>query len=416
MAFRTVDTKLWRDRKFLDLSDDARMIFLFLLTHPRMTMIGALENTVPGMAAEIRWDADRVTKALIELSKNGMVDYERGPIDTPTDTPIDTHTDTPIDTPMHTLPRWFRYHKLTNNKQLSGAVKALELMPECECRDRLVSRLREHLAKERPSLSKSFEISLSRSNVLAAHTPMHTPIDTHTNTPIDTPMHTPIDTREQITDNREQRIYTPQGDEHHADAHEPTKKPDPLADHPDLEEIYAPLVALIRKDKPSVPNPTGSTKTKWRDELRKLHELDGFEPTEILELVRAALAGELDSGTFSYTDKIGSIPALRRKWRNDLSKLESIRQAYRQKFPHQAARANGTDPCREKARNVFRKLQSEGVVGSHIPEDDQRSLGQFLTRKAQEGLSEDDIAELARTVIAEQYPPQILNQEENGRA
>ena len=44
--YRKVDPKIWNDEKFRELSDSAKLLFLFLLTHPHMTPLGAMRATV----------------------------------------------------------------------------------------------------------------------------------------------------------------------------------------------------------------------------------------------------------------------------------------------------------------------------------------------------------------------------------
>jgi len=70
--YRKVSIHIWNDRKFRDLSDDGKLIFLFILTHPSMTSLGAMRSTPEGLAAEIHWTFERLSKAFREgLSESG---------------------------------------------------------------------------------------------------------------------------------------------------------------------------------------------------------------------------------------------------------------------------------------------------------------------------------------------------------
>ena len=51
--YRKIDPRIWNDAKFLSLSIYGRMMFLFILTHPNMTSIGALRGTREGLAREL---------------------------------------------------------------------------------------------------------------------------------------------------------------------------------------------------------------------------------------------------------------------------------------------------------------------------------------------------------------------------
>lgn len=51
--YRKIDVAIWNDEKFASLSLPSKMAFLFLVTHPNMTGIGAMRATVPGLSAEL---------------------------------------------------------------------------------------------------------------------------------------------------------------------------------------------------------------------------------------------------------------------------------------------------------------------------------------------------------------------------
>ncbi len=71
--YRKVDPRIWNDAKFRALSDHGKLVFLFLLTHPHMTSLGAMRETVPGLAAELGWDEKAFRKAFREGCSGGMV-------------------------------------------------------------------------------------------------------------------------------------------------------------------------------------------------------------------------------------------------------------------------------------------------------------------------------------------------------
>ncbi len=71
--YRRIDTKVWNDETFRRFSDDGKLMFLFVLTHPQMTMIGAMRATVPGLAAELGWTIARMRKAIGEALAAGSL-------------------------------------------------------------------------------------------------------------------------------------------------------------------------------------------------------------------------------------------------------------------------------------------------------------------------------------------------------
>lgn len=62
--YRKVHVKIWNDEKFMSFTDDGKLAFLFLLTHPHMTSLGAMRASVAGLAAEMGWNGVRMEEAL----------------------------------------------------------------------------------------------------------------------------------------------------------------------------------------------------------------------------------------------------------------------------------------------------------------------------------------------------------------
>ena len=65
--YRKIDPRFWGDEKVRQLSDDAKLVFLNILTHPHLTSVGAMRATVPGLAAEMRWREKAFRQAFDEV-------------------------------------------------------------------------------------------------------------------------------------------------------------------------------------------------------------------------------------------------------------------------------------------------------------------------------------------------------------
>jgi len=74
--YRKVSVKIWGDAKFREFSNNGKLLFLFLLTHPAMTSIGAMRATVPGLAAEIGWPVQAFRKAFREALNEGLLEVD----------------------------------------------------------------------------------------------------------------------------------------------------------------------------------------------------------------------------------------------------------------------------------------------------------------------------------------------------
>jgi hypothetical protein len=124
--FRKIDPRIWNDARFGALSDDGQLAFIFLLSHPAMTTLGGMRGTADGLAAEKGWAAQRMRRALLELSVVGpgheFAMVEHWPL-------------------LIALPRFLRYNPPNGPNGVTLAwPAAVPLLPECLGRHRVVAR------------------------------------------------------------------------------------------------------------------------------------------------------------------------------------------------------------------------------------------------------------------------------------
>lgn len=74
--YRKIDTRIWNDKKFNELSDDGKFVLFLFLSHPHLTPLGAMRATIAGLASELRWDIDRFKKSLDECAAKNIVIYD----------------------------------------------------------------------------------------------------------------------------------------------------------------------------------------------------------------------------------------------------------------------------------------------------------------------------------------------------
>ncbi len=118
--YRKVDPRIWNDAKFRSLSDSAKLIFFFLLTHPHMTAIGAMRSSVPGLAAEIGWPAEAFAEAFREVTRKGMSEHDEK-------------------ASLIWLPNFVRYNPPESPNVVKAWASALEMLPECSLLNRVVA-------------------------------------------------------------------------------------------------------------------------------------------------------------------------------------------------------------------------------------------------------------------------------------
>ncbi len=71
--YRKISPKIWNDAKFRSLSDNAKLVFFMLLTHPLTSSVGTLRAFPQGLAPEMGWSQEAFCKAFGEASAKGMV-------------------------------------------------------------------------------------------------------------------------------------------------------------------------------------------------------------------------------------------------------------------------------------------------------------------------------------------------------
>lgn len=119
--YRKVDPRIWNDRKFRGLSDPGKLAFLFLLTHPHMTAIGAMRGTMPGLAEEIGWEAEAFREAFREALSKGMAEHDRTAC-------------------LIALPNFLKYNRPESPNVVRAWESALDLLPECDLKIVVIQR------------------------------------------------------------------------------------------------------------------------------------------------------------------------------------------------------------------------------------------------------------------------------------
>ena len=76
MKYRKVDPRIWNDQKFSSLSDDGKLVFLFVLTHPHMTALGAMRTNTQGLSVELGWPHAKFSKAFREVLAKALLEYD----------------------------------------------------------------------------------------------------------------------------------------------------------------------------------------------------------------------------------------------------------------------------------------------------------------------------------------------------
>ncbi len=121
--YRKIEARIWNDAKFNKLSDDAKLLFFFLLSHPHLTALGAMRATPSGLANELNWTEKAFREAFGELLQKHMVKASEKAC-------------------FIWLPNFLKYNKPENPNVVKSWDKWLEYLPECSLTFELIQEAR----------------------------------------------------------------------------------------------------------------------------------------------------------------------------------------------------------------------------------------------------------------------------------
>jgi hypothetical protein len=110
--YKKIDVRIWNDAKFNALSSDARLIFLFMLTSPQTTMVGAVPVDKHTVSRILKFDEIRYCIGYKQLSEYGMLEYDEAGI--------------------FWIKNFLKYNPPENPKVVISWSSLLDLFPECQ--------------------------------------------------------------------------------------------------------------------------------------------------------------------------------------------------------------------------------------------------------------------------------------------
>lgn len=130
--FGRIETSIWQNAKFRALSDDGRVLWLYILCCPHGNAVGCFVLPEGYIMADLGWSAERVSETVSELFRNGLIDR--------------------CGTTSLTLVRgWWGHNTIENRNVAKAAIKTIEALPRCPLFFKFikaVDRFPEQLLKE----------------------------------------------------------------------------------------------------------------------------------------------------------------------------------------------------------------------------------------------------------------------------
>lgn len=140
--YRKIDPRIWNDEKFASLSHEGQRAFLFILTHPSMTSLGAFRATKEGIEAELGIDEKGFAKPFQELLSKGLIKYDESCF-------------------LVFAPNFLKYNQPENPNVVKGWAGCLDLLPECPLLVEVLQRAKS-CASANSKTFKAFSEALGR--------------------------------------------------------------------------------------------------------------------------------------------------------------------------------------------------------------------------------------------------------------
>src|SRR5574340_254416 len=154
--YRKIDVQIWNDARMVSLKPSAKLAFLFLITHPNMTSIGAMRATVQGLAAELGVSP----KDFAEVFDKGMAKYDEKAF-------------------CIFLPNFLKYETAESPNVIKNWVKQIAYIPEGFLKDEAIAYLKAYVEGMKEGFQKAFHEALRKeypntvsSKQLAVKTPL----------------------------------------------------------------------------------------------------------------------------------------------------------------------------------------------------------------------------------------------------
>jgi len=136
--YSKVFVKIWHSKDFRMLSEEGKMLFLYLLTSPHRNMGGLYYLPLPYLCFDVGLDEKRVSKAFEELTDKDMAQYD-------------------YNTQVVLIKKWFCYNPIENENQAKGLNKQLAEIPKSKLFKPFVNCVKEY-CKYIESILKGFDI------------------------------------------------------------------------------------------------------------------------------------------------------------------------------------------------------------------------------------------------------------------
>ena len=140
--YRKICPKIWNDEKFVSLSDNGKLVFFFLLTHPHMTPLGAMRATTSGLASELGWTHKAFMEAFEEVLAVGMAKAN-------------------AKASCMAIPKFLKHNQPESPNVVTAWVACVDDIPECDLRDECMRNAEDQMASKSKAFGEAFSKAFS---------------------------------------------------------------------------------------------------------------------------------------------------------------------------------------------------------------------------------------------------------------
>ena len=134
--YRKIDPRIWNDAKFLRIGPMGQMLFLYILTHPNMTMLGMLRSTKEALAYERGWDLQAYNQVFDLALRLGLLEYD------------------PVG--LIACPNFLKYNEPESLTVVKSWGKIQDFLPECDLYFKYLNRAKDYCKNRSKAFEKAF--------------------------------------------------------------------------------------------------------------------------------------------------------------------------------------------------------------------------------------------------------------------
>lgn len=134
--YRKIDPRIWNDAKFMRIGPMGQMLFLYVLTHPNMTMLGMLRSTKEAIAFERGWDLSAYNQVFDLALTLGLIEYDT--------------------VGLIACPNFLKYNEPESITVVKSWGKIQDFLPECDLYFKYLKRAKEYCQKRGQAFENAF--------------------------------------------------------------------------------------------------------------------------------------------------------------------------------------------------------------------------------------------------------------------